>query len=156
MKKGRRHAEPPSTVPTYPNTCSVLSLPWEGTSVPAHYGTLPQAHFGGPSPAVPQRILFQVEGWVQVKHQYREGDQRQGLFSFPAHPRDVPQPALEGKVSSQYEQGQPGSPVALPGINLSPFVLSQGQVKEERVDINTLALTGTHVHIQPSTTCSMS
>lgn len=61
----------PGSPLTYPNMkrSPALSLPWEGTSAPGHYGTLPQAHFGGPSPAVPQRILLQVEGWVQVSIQ---------------------------------------------------------------------------------------
>lgn len=56
-----------------------------------------------------------------------------GRASFPSQTqlRGLFQLAQEGRVSSQHDRGQPGSPAACPGIHLSPFALSQGQVKEE-------------------------
>lgn len=60
------------------------------------------------------------------------GDQREGLFPFPKTAKGTfSNLAQEGRVSSQHDRGEPGSPAAWPGIHLSPFALSQGQVKEK-------------------------
>lgn len=56
----------------------------------------------------------------------------EGRGSSPSQPTQGPFPNLlrkEGSLVSM-DKGQPGSPAVWPGVNLSPSVLSQGQVKE--------------------------